>query len=161
MRFKAWYDDFTDTLRIEEISGDWGVGPVVIVFLLVFLLGFFVIGLFLIPFLIWFGHTKKITPIDQRLFFWTTHNAKICAAYCVLILLATLIFGQYVSPVAPMAAFAAIISCVYTLILLIRNKISFVENNTMIQYKKAMTITISTCACVNIFYMILRILIWV
>lgn len=161
MRFKAWYDDFTDTLRIEEVTGNWGVGPVAIVLLLVFFLGIFVIGLFLIPFFILFGRTKKITPIDQRLSLWATTNAKICVCYCVLILLAALLLGQYVAPVAPMATFAAIISCIYTFTLLIRNKISFVENNTMTQYKKAMTTTICTCGCVNIFYSLLRVLIWI
>ena len=158
MRFKVWFDDFTDTLRIEEVTSIFGAGPVVFVLLLAFLLGFFVIGIFAIPFLIFFGRTKKITAIDERLSFWARKNMKICVCYCVLLLLSTLLVGQYTALVAPMMIFAAIISCVYTLILLIRNKNSFIENNSMKQYKKAINIAIWTGVCTNIFYSILRVL---
>lgn len=44
MLFKVWFDDFTDTLRIEEVTSIFGAGPVVVVLLLVFILGFFAIG---------------------------------------------------------------------------------------------------------------------
>lgn len=158
MRFKAWYDDFTDTLQIEEDTGFLGAGPVAVVLLLVFIVVFFAIGIFLVPFLIFFGQTKKITPLDQRLSYWANKNMKICVCYCVLLLLAALLIGQYTAAVAPMIVFAAILSCIYTLVLLIRNKKSFIVNDSMKQYKKAILITIGTSVCANIFYSFLKVL---
>ena len=83
MRFKAWYDKFTDTITITE---DDGMGSLFFLVLLGALFCAFILVVFFIPQILFIRYSKKKTNPADRAQFLARGNAIISACYCIIIL---------------------------------------------------------------------------